>query len=174
MRNWQIPLNVTLGKLAMQHKCRLTYVGQDRAAIEELASRFDYGDFVVETIDPIERGIDGGGEEVDGPLNLWPASDWYRVVLLDIDVLASSGMKLFARLRAENAGIPVILVAKRDSTRLTQQSLSGMHGADALVFKPLSTAPTLEDVVSDAFRRLDRWQETLSILEERQKSCATR
>jgi DNA-binding response OmpR family regulator len=164
---------VTLGKLAMQRKCRLTYVGQDRAATEELASRFDYGDFVVEAIDPIERGIFGGSEEAaDAPLNLWPASDWYRVVLLDIDVYRSAVMKLFARMRAENAGIPIVIVAKRDSTRLTQQSLSWMHGADALVFKPLSTAPTLEDVVSDAFRRLDRWQETLSILEERQKSCA--
>ena len=50
----------------MHSKSRLIYVGQDCAAIEVLVSRFDWGDYAVETIGPVEQVIYGGGELVAG------------------------------------------------------------------------------------------------------------
>lgn len=159
----------------MQRPCRLTYVGQDRAALEELTRRFAFGKLVVESVDPAAVGVlDTVGNAIDetAPLELWPAEDgnaedWYRVVVLDFDVSTDAGLNLLTRLRAAHAGIPVIVVANRKGLRLTQQSLSWMHGADALVFKPLATAETLDVVVADAVRRLDRWRETLASLQGR-------
>jgi DNA-binding NtrC family response regulator len=159
----------------MQRPCRLTYVGQDHAALAELTRRFAYGNLVVESIDPAASGsLDTTGDTTDelAPLELWPAEDWYRVVVLDFDVSTDAGLNLLSRMRAAHAGIPVIVVAEREGLRLTQQSLSWMHGADALVFKPLATAETLDDVVADAVRRLERWRETLACLHDRGQPAA--
>jgi hypothetical protein len=41
-----------------------------------------------------------------------------------------------------------------------------------LVFKPLATAESLDDVVADAVRRLDRWRETLAGLHDRGQPAA--
>lgn len=156
----------------MQRSCRLTYIGRDRGVPAELAERFAFGRrFAVESLDPEECG--DLSREADGsmpaetPLELWPSHDWYRVVFLDLDVAAQAGLRLLKRLRAAHAGIPLIVIASRSGLQLAQQDLAWLRGTDALLFKPLSAAAMLEEVVGDAVRRLDCWQETLAQLELR-------
>jgi CheY-like chemotaxis protein len=94
-----------------------------------------------------------------------------RVLLMDIDMPRINGLELLKEIKAFDGGILVIMLTGMVTQTTVFRSLR--LGAEACFFKPLTDVQTLVEAVSDAFRKLDRWWNTLDELVQRRKGeCA--
>ena len=86
-------------------------------------------------------------------------------MLLDIDMPRINGLELLKEIKAFDGGILVIMLSGIVTQTTVFQSLR--MGAEACFFKPLTDAEPLVDAISDCFRKLDRWWNTLDELVRR-------
>lgn len=122
------------------------YVGRDAALYYEIARSLRDAGFCCEWVEQNDHAL----EEL--------IADWYRVLLLDVDGSCYGGLETLRGIKAFHANIPVVLMVSPDFC-LTQVALARLDGAEALVLKPLDGSAGLVEILHDAFRRLDRWQE---------------
>lgn len=94
----------------------------------------------------------------------------YRLVLLDLNMPALAGEDLLPQIKTFDGGIQVIVVTAAVSMNRTLQVLR--RGAEACFFKPLTDLRPLGDAVEDAFKKLDRWWDTLDHLMKLRRSDA--
>lgn len=90
-----------------------------------------------------------------------------RVVLLDIDMPQLSGLDLLKEIKAHDGGIQVIMLTGVVSITNLLQSIR--FGAEACIFKPVQDIRPLADCIDDAFRKLDRWWQSLEELSQRRQ-----
>jgi CheY-like chemotaxis protein len=90
-----------------------------------------------------------------------------RVMLLDIDMPRINGLDLLKEIKAYDGGILVIMLSGIVTQTTVFQSLR--LGAEACFFKPLTDVTPLAEAVTDCFRKLDRWWNTLDELVQRRK-----
>lgn len=89
----------------------------------------------------------------------------WRVVLLDIDMPGLNGLDLLREIKAYDGGIQVIMLTGVVLMNTLLQSFR--HGAEACLFKPLNDSEPLLEALETAFRKIDRWWETLEELARR-------
>lgn len=137
---------------------RIDYVGDDLRLLSELVERF--GDYDFRRIDPARLKY----EDLQG--------EWRRIVLLDLDVAGEMGFRALWRLKQENAGIPLVLLADPQSHPLTQLALARRHGAEEVIFQPLKSLDQLVAPLGRAAARLDRWQAAVEEILVREQVAA--
>lgn len=89
----------------------------------------------------------------------------YRVVLVDIDMPYINGLELLKHIKMQDGGIQVIMLTGIVTMTTVLQSLR--LGAEACLFKPIRNIEPLVNCVDDAFRKIDRWWQTLEELSNR-------
>ncbi len=94
----------------------------------------------------IRRGLDGVGMSADVAHSgdeavLLASAAPYDVILLDVMLPGMSGLEVCARLRAEDNGVPVLMLTALDGPRATVAGLDS--GADDYLVKPFSFAELL-------------------------------
>jgi DNA-binding NtrC family response regulator len=88
-----------------------------------------------------------------------------RVVILDVDMPATSGLELLTRIKQFDEGIQVIMLTGLVSIDTVLESMR--RGAEACLFKPLLDLADLISVLQAAFQKLDRWWLALADLNRR-------
>jgi CheY-like chemotaxis protein len=91
-----------------------------------------------------------------------------RVVLLDIDMPRINGLELLKELKSFDGGILAVMLTGIVTQTTVFRSLR--LGAEACFFKPLTDPLPLVDALTDCFRKLDRWWNTLDELVQRRKT----
>jgi DNA-binding NtrC family response regulator len=91
----------------------------------------------------------------------------HRVVLLDVDMPGQDGLSLLKEIKSHDGGIQVIMLTGLVTMSSALQSLR--WGAEACFFKPLPDIDPLVMALEDAFRKLDRWWQTLDDLSHRRR-----
>lgn len=83
----------------------------------------------------------------------------HRIVLLDIHMPSLSGLELLQEIKRVDAGVQVLMLTGfvSESTVLEASRL----GAEAFFFKPLEEPAPLIAAIEDAFRRNERWWNTM-------------
>jgi DNA-binding NtrC family response regulator len=88
-----------------------------------------------------------------------------RIVLLDITMPNADGLELLKEIKAYDGGVQVIMLTGLVSMNAVLDSLR--NGAEALYFKPILNFEPLLEILSDSFRKTDRWRQTLEELRMR-------
>jgi DNA-binding NtrC family response regulator len=88
-----------------------------------------------------------------------------RIVLLDISMPRADGLELLKQIKRYDSSIQVILLTGLVSMNAVLDSLR--NGAEALYFKPILNFEPLFEILSDSFRKTDRWRSTLEELRVR-------
>ena len=132
----------------------IVYFGDDLFLFDKLVEQLEPNGYQLETlVDPT-----GSIEEF--------MPDWYRLLILDIDVVDPGGLELLRAIKNYHAGVPIIVIAEPENLPIAQLGVACQNGAEALFFKPLTDTKQLLAVVEDAFHRLGCWRANLEI-------CAT-
>lgn len=94
----------------------------------------------------------------------------YRTVILDVHMPGKSGLQLLQEIKQFDGGIQVVLLTGlvNETTVIEAVRL----GAEGCFFKPLNEPQAFIDAIEDAFRRNDRWWNTLRELTCRRKESA--
>lgn len=79
----------------------------------------------------------------------------HRLVLLDIDMPAMSGLNLLRQIKSECGGVQVIMLTGTVSMQTLLQSYR--WGAEFFVFKPLESMQPLVNAVETVFQKIDHW-----------------
>jgi DNA-binding NtrC family response regulator len=90
-----------------------------------------------------------------------------RVMIFDLDMPHINGMELLKKVKSYDGSILVIMLTGIVTQATVIRSLR--YGAEACFFKPLTDARPLAEAVSDSYRKLDRWWNTLDELVQRRK-----
>ncbi len=85
-----------------------------------------------------------------------------RVVLLDIEMPGLNGLNLLKRIKQDDAGIQVIMLAGNITTMTVLDTMQ--MGAEAFIFKPLKSFEPLDEAVDAAFEKIARWWSSLKTL----------
>lgn len=88
-----------------------------------------------------------------------------RIVLLDISMPHADGLELLKQIKRYDGGVQVIMLTGLVSMNAVLDSLR--NGAEALYFKPILNFEPLLEILSDSFRKTDRWRQTLEELRMR-------
>ncbi|TWT47301.1 response regulator [Botrimarina hoheduenensis] len=112
-------------------------------------------------------------EAVNDPLLALPAlvRGQYRIVLMDIHMPQRSGLQLLSEIKTLDAGIQVIMLTGLVNETTVIEAMR--QGAEACLFKPLSDPSVLIDAVDDAYRRNNRWWDSLRDLTQRRRTAET-
>jgi DNA-binding NtrC family response regulator len=94
----------------------------------------------------------------------------WRVVLLDIDMPNTDGLRLLRQIKSMDAGIQVVMLTGIVGMSSVLDSLR--WGAEACFFKPLEDELALVDALNDIFRKLERWWEALEELASQRRRPA--
>ena len=78
-----------------------------------------------------------------------------RLVLLDIDMPELDGLTLLQDIKRHDGGIQVIMLSGLVSLDTAMRSMR--MGAEACLFKPVTDAQPLFNVIDSAFEKIDRW-----------------
>ena len=90
-----------------------------------------------------------------------------RVVICDIDMPGIDGLELLRQIKQHDGGVQVIMLTGLVTMTSVLRSLR--LGAEACLFKPLTDVKPLEIALEDAFRKLNRWWDTLEELSSRRR-----
>ncbi len=90
-----------------------------------------------------------------------------RVVICDIDMPDIDGLELLRQIKQHDGGVQVIMLTGLVTMTSVLRSLR--LGAEACLFKPLTDVKPLEIALEDAFRKLNRWWDTLEELSSRRR-----
>ena len=131
----------------------IVYLGDDFCLFSKLVEQLEPNGYQLE----LERVKDANGSIE----NFIP--DWYRLLILDMDVVEPGGFELLRAIKDFHAGVPIVVVAEPDTLPMTQLGVARQNGAESLFFKPLTDSKQLLAVVKVAFRRLDGWRTTLEL-----------
>lgn len=93
-----------------------------------------------------------------------------RVVLLDVNMGPESGLKLLQAIKNHDGGTQVIMLTGLVSMSTVLHTMR--LGAEACIFKPITDVEQLLESIEAAFRKVDRWWQTLSELSDRQLTGA--
>lgn len=88
-----------------------------------------------------------------------------RICLLDISMPHADGIEVLKQIKRFDGGIQVIMLTGLVSMNSVLDSLR--CGAEALYFKPILNFEPLLELLSDSFRKTDRWRQTLEELRMR-------
>jgi len=88
----------------------------------------------------------------------------YRMVLLDIDMPGIDGVQLLKEIKRYDGGIQVIMFTGIVNVSTVLATFRG--GAEACFFKTMADIQPLVDALEDAFRKIDRWWDTLQNLSQ--------
>lgn len=94
-----------------------------------------------------------------------------RVVISDIDMPDIDGIELLQQIKQQDGGVQVIMLTGLVTMTSVLRSLR--LGAEACLFKPLTNVDPLDLALQDAFRKLDRWWNTLEELSQRRRESRT-
>lgn len=93
----------------------------------------------------------------------------YRIVLLDIHMPHRSGLQLLSEIKRLDAGVQVIMLTGLVNETTVIEAMT--QGAEACFFKPLRDPSDLLSAIDDAWRRNDRWWNSLRDLTQRRKAA---
>lgn len=85
-----------------------------------------------------------------------------RICLLDISMPQMDGLELLKQIKRYDGGVQVIMLTGLVCMNAVLDSLR--NGAEALYFKPILNFEPLLEILSDSFRKTDRWRHTLEEL----------
>ena len=85
-----------------------------------------------------------------------------RVCLLDISMPQADGLEVLKQIKRYDGGVQVVMLTGLVSMNAVLDSLR--NGAEALHFKPILDFEPLLEILTDCFRKTDRWRETLEEL----------
>jgi len=85
-------------------------------------------------------------------------TDWFRLLIFDVDVAAAPGLDLLRRLKGRDAGIPVIVLGERHGRSLTRIGVARQNGVDRFFFRRELDMADLTAAVHESFRRLEYWK----------------
>jgi DNA-binding NtrC family response regulator len=116
------------------------------------------------------KGYGYSTTQVNDPNEVIPHLPRYeeRLVLLDIDMPKTDGLALLKQIKTYDGGIQVIILTEMATMTSVLQSLR--WGAEACFFKPISNIEPLVGAIDDAFRKIDRWWNTLEELTGNRKN----
>jgi len=137
----------------MNDKRTILHVDDDPAILRLVARRLAAEGYeVISCSDPLE---------VETLLHATNA----RVCLLDIAMPQVSGLEVLKEIKRHDGGVQVIMLTGLVSMNSVLDSLC--HGAEALCFKPIEDFQPLLKILSDAFRKTDRWRKSIEELRMR-------
>ncbi|MBL8826115.1 MAG: response regulator [Planctomycetaceae bacterium] len=87
-----------------------------------------------------------------------------RLVLLDIDMPKVNGIELLRQIKQADGGVQAIMLTGIVSLSSAMEAYR--VGAEACFFKPLEKIEPLVDAITDTFRKIDRWWETMNRLSQ--------
>lgn len=93
-----------------------------------------------------------------------------RVVLLDIDMPEVDGLDLLETIKKFDGGIQVIMLT--GVVTMTSVLQSFRRGAEACFFKPIDDFQPIVESLEFAFRKIERWWNTLENLIGRKQAAA--
>ncbi|QDU31266.1 Sporulation initiation phosphotransferase F [Anatilimnocola aggregata] len=134
----------------MNERRTILHIDDDPAVLRLINARLhDHGYDVISCSDPVDI------EELLLSTNA-------RIVLLDISMPRADGLELLRQIKRYDGGIQVIMLTGLVSMNAVLDSLRS--GAEALYFKPILNFEPLLEILSDSFRKTDRWRKTLEEL----------
>jgi CheY-like chemotaxis protein len=80
---------------------------------------------------------------------------YHRLVLMDIDMPAMSGLNLLRQIKSDCGGVQVIMLTGTVSMQTLLQSYR--WGAEFFVFKPLESMKPLVTAIETVFQKIDHW-----------------
>jgi DNA-binding response OmpR family regulator len=137
----------------------IVYVGEDAELLSQLAGRLAGAGYRLEQASPREVRV----EEL--------LAGWLRLLILDMDVARPPGLELLRRLKADDAGVPVIVLGDGGERPLTAISVARQNGAERFFFRAEIDLDELAAAIDDAFRRLAHWETDLERLAERPRAA---
>ena len=81
-----------------------------------------------------------------------------HVVLIDVGSPSNDAIKLSGNIQDRHPGTPVIMLAREKDVSPTSINAMRSSRAEALFYKPLMRTEELVACVTEAFRKLERWQ----------------
>lgn len=126
----------------MQAARRIVYLGDDASTIRSLSAQLDRRGYRLEPDD--ERCLD--------------PTDWYRLLILDVDSPATDEMQRLVSLRRQFPEHPIIVLCGATEHPSTPLAHALRRGADDVVFKPLTNPLPLLQAVAAGWRLLDYWK----------------
>ena len=93
-----------------------------------------------------------------------------RVCLLDISMPDADGLELLKQIKQYDGGVQVVMLTGLVSINSVLDS--HRNGAEALCFKPILSFEPLFEMLRDAFRKDERWRQTLDELRVRRVQMA--
>jgi DNA-binding NtrC family response regulator len=94
-----------------------------------------------------------------------------RVCLLDISMPHADGLEVLKQIKRYDGGVQVVMLTGLVSMNAVLDSLR--NGAEALHFKPILDFEPLLEILSDCFRKTERWRQTLEELRARRSQSLT-
>jgi len=134
----------------LEKKRQILHIDDDPAITRMTALRLKRHGFEVTPLNEPGEALDALR---DGP---------WRVVLLDIDMPNTNGLRLLRQIKSMDAGIQVVMLTGIVGMTSVLDSLR--WGAEACFFKPFEDELALVDALNDIFRKLERWWDTLEEL----------